>query len=691
MAKVFQAFALRGGSTSFRLGLLGLIAIGGYAIAACLPHSVLAPKPDYARFIVAHALIQPKRLAGIIYVYLIVAAVVAAGLQALRQRRQPQAGLDIAPLTLAIGAAVVLVFVALLPGGLTAWAAVLALPVFLGLRLLLRERSRPVGRADWLSPRNVLGLLLLLALVFSLLTKPFGAADLRYAVDSAHYEPVIYSIVMSASGATCLADFVPQYGCYGEFLRPLVLLFGAQTWALTGMLTVLQVLALFAVLSFTASLLGKVGRAREQGLVLLAVGGVYLHDLLFNVISSFDPYFQYTPIRLVMPAIALLWMRWIIGLPSHRRVAAYATALGTGAFSAAALLWNLDTGVAVFFALWATQVMAGFTGWRAQQAPRLVREKAAVNALYLGAFAAGVYAVKLLLQARSGVHIDLVRYFAFVLDFAKLGFANLPAPGAFSYWGCAAAVIFAVVMVSASKLACADRRRDTTLEMALGLAMLSALLLVYYTGRSHELVFKLASWPVAALAGVLLLYALAEVDRGWLRNGTLALITAMLSLSLAALPGQLRGLRANSWAFGVKAPVQDSLSPETRFIEKYAKPGSVIEIFALHQAILYGQTRTWPATGGVSVTEMYLRSALQQKMRRILVCGPRKLFLGTDLGDSPGIIPRIHPDMSQLEAFYQRVARSPDGRLEYWTRKGPVLWRDPATRWRDCNLALGLR
>jgi hypothetical protein len=53
---------------------------------------------------------------------------------------------------------------------------------------------------------------------------------------TSHYEAVAVAPVRIAGGGTCLADVLAQYGCYGEFLSPLLQLFGSSTLAVTGLL-----------------------------------------------------------------------------------------------------------------------------------------------------------------------------------------------------------------------------------------------------------------------------------------------------------------------------------------------------------------------------------------------------------------------------------------------------------------------
>jgi hypothetical protein len=52
---------------------------------------------------------------------------------------------------------------------------------------------------------------------------------------SSHYEAVTSSVVRISAGSTCLAEVLPQYGCYGEFLAPLLKLFGGTVPVVTAL------------------------------------------------------------------------------------------------------------------------------------------------------------------------------------------------------------------------------------------------------------------------------------------------------------------------------------------------------------------------------------------------------------------------------------------------------------------------
>lgn len=212
----------------------------------------------------------------------------------------------------------------------------LAMPSLLGLSVAAARRWCPsdtAGRADRRSQPDArnesmtrfASLLCLIACAVSALVPlgslPFGPAaidDGAGAGFASHWDAVFYSVVQISRGETCLAAVKPQYGCYGEFLRPIFSIVGLSVARASVLFAALQAAASVCVIWFCF-------RNLRTGFALAA-------GLWFVVISNATTnlggqYFQYMPVRFLFPAASLfllpVWQRrgnaweWLPCMPSR--------------------------------------------------------------------------------------------------------------------------------------------------------------------------------------------------------------------------------------------------------------------------------------------------------------------------------------------------------------------------------------
>lgn len=185
-----------------------------------------------------------------------------------------------------------------------------------------------------------IAIIMVLIVLFTMMTRVFEESLISdNAYLSSHFEAVIYSILHIAGGGTCWADTITQYGCYGEFLAPVLKITGSSILTITAIFATLQSLALLAIIFFATKMI------RSKTLLVSAVVTI---ALLFNFnlyLGSPDHYLQYKPIRLLFPSLSLLWVVVMQQAFSKSNV------FYAGLFSGAAIAWNLDTGIVVFASL----------------------------------------------------------------------------------------------------------------------------------------------------------------------------------------------------------------------------------------------------------------------------------------------------------------------------------------------------
>jgi hypothetical protein len=510
-----------------------------------------------------------------------------------------------------------------------------------GIVAWISTNSRPILIRNWL-----LIVTFLVAALFTAATRIFTASTISYAAHiTSHYEAAVYSIVHIAGGGTCLADVLPQYGCYGEFIAPIVRMIGASPLAITSTFVVVQSLALLAIVIFAAGLI------RNAALLITAFSCVVILTSIILMLGSPDPYFQYNPIRLLFPALSLLCVL------AFQRRPSFANAVLIGAFAGASIAWNVDTGVAVVGSLGLFILAVGFTepGW-------LSLPTIFTGLKRLLCFGAGtllfVVAFYAYLEVKSGMGVDLATGLAYQSAFYVAGFSMIPLPAFPDLWTIAAIIIVTGLLAA---MAGASSRSDKMLERASYLAILSIGLMLYYTGRSHWLVLRFVVWPE-----VILFYYLA--DRFIENTGAsakMATIWTAVFLPLAATVFFWPVWSDTVLRIWKPAPESELVEQDISFLRSQTTPGEKIAIIAENQSTFYAATGTWPSLRGPSLAELQLvrdRDALKDEIAKE---GPKKLFANPE----PMTVIKVFAGWLNLESHYDVKATGPGGRIVYYVRR----------------------
>jgi hypothetical protein len=518
-----------------------------------------------------------------------------------------------------------------------------------------------------LSPDRLKGLfplglpgLFLMSLLLIVSQRLWTPASLVYdAPFSSNYEAVTSSAVRIAAGGTCLADVIVQYGCYGEFLSPILKSLGSTVTAVTSVFCALMIVAVWSAIAFSAVLI-------RHPLLIISCGVCIIIAAALNLVYYVnDPIPQYFPLRFLFPSIALLGAVWFQRSPDKRRAAAL------GLFGGAAVAWNLESGLATLISLGAFVTIGDFTAkpWLDRKSRIKALQNAAAYVLGSVVFVSTFIAY---LGIKSGSLIDLSNFIIFQKVFSVTGFAMIPIPPPPDLWTIHVLVLFAVLVLCTLRT-CSDGQRDKELELAGFVAVLGIGLFVYYVGRSHPLVLKLVAWPSIFLFFFLL-------DRS-VRSSKTNLAKSVFVLAMvisAALPVAFLVSAAPSVINVIRsarnAPSEDNRAvlSDIDFIRSKTFAAEPVAIIAIDQGILYGHTGTTAAIEGPGVAEMIRRVDLERQIDALLKRGPEKIFIGTNLDRAAeaGLLGTSIPiDMNRLRTVYPVVEMAPGGRLVYLRRR----------------------
>lgn len=487
---------------------------------------------------------------------------------------------------------------------------------------------------------------------------PFGAAAIHDGARPGfanHWDAVFYSVVQISRGETCLASVKPQYGCYGEFLRPIFSIVGLSVARASVLFAVLQAVASVWVIWFCFRNL-RTGFALAAGLWFVVISNATAH--------LGGQYFQYMPVRLLFPAASLL----LLSVWQRRGNAWLAFALG--GVLALGVFWNLDSGIVV---------AVGFAAFILfSQYPQ--RRPLGARLRHLVMYAVGATAANLgfvvYLQLKAGMAIDPGALVYFQHAFAAEGFAMLPMPQPLSYWTAAVAVYATTLVLFAREVGYGTA--DAELERAAYLALIGAGLFAYFVGRSHLYVLMLCCWP----AVVLLFFLLARVtsvptslDR-WSRPAHRILPGLATGAALFVLATWMPDLAARTrlgWHTVGTSTLPSSIHDDADFIRTHSAAGAPVAVLANHQASLLAEAGRRSAVPGPGIAESLLRADADHTIAFLLDAGPRDLFVQAALLEAttqgPGFEPWIKFGFPRLQSAYEAQKVGPGGRLLHLTRR----------------------
>jgi hypothetical protein len=480
-----------------------------------------------------------------------------------------------------------------------------------------------------------------------------GHAISSHPIFVIHYDAVSFALMRIVQGGTCLVDVLPQYGCYGEIMAPMVRILGSSTAAVTASFTVLQLAATAAVIGFARRVISNPIVFFAAILwILPATNSIFSPDV--------DPDFQNMPVRMLFPAISLqLVLLWQAAPTIYR-------ALGLGAFSGLAVVWNLETGTIVAIGLSIMIVLSGCTdlGWT-WRAP--MRRRCCLAA-FVGGLAIVLGIAFLGLSFKSGTWVHVLDYAVFQATFFGSGAYMLPMPGLPSLWSFCILLIVICLLLLVSRF---GQGGEPELEAAGYLAIVAAGMFSYFVGRSHPGNLGLVSWPFVVLLFVLGARAWNQMLR---RNsmgrlfgaGAVGLSIGFGTLNVVATVPSALGLAREHWmrATGVMPPAD--FYNQIDFVRKGSFRNQPVALLTTNQASLLAETGVRSATTGTSWVETLRRVDANNLIQQIATSEPDPLFLSYDLcctGAFDDFTRWVRENMVTIRERYALTGWSDDGAM----------------------------
>jgi hypothetical protein len=505
-------------------------------------------------------------------------------------------------------------------GTLAILAPWLFFPVWLGLSEV-HTRSLLVRKSSWQETLQKIEPWATLLLALASAAFLIGGFFLRYIpaqdplIADNHFEAVFFSSVQVTLGKTLLVDFAHQYGLYPEFLAPwFKLLGGIRVGNFSLTLAALQT----AVNVMWLATLLKIMRRRWLALLLFlstfyfSQFSISWHILRQGFLSSFDPYFQYLPIRALAPAFSIFAIThadtWNLDARRWGRVSISAL-LGLGIF------WNLDAGLP---AAGAWLLTLGYRELMKSTSTRFPSSQDWIAALLRGLeglaamLLAGLLFI-LYLKTKAGSWPDITRAIDFQKQFYLTGFFMLPMKLNHSW--VILAGIWILAMSACTRLLVVGPKGPATQTLGaqlFGLVILGAGLFSYYQGRSHDWNFPAITPTGFVLIGILLdrlLLPLATspaystdprnawaesstpAQRRWasvLSFGVLLSLATPLLWSQLQFPYFLKSMEGRWFGTYPSSPV----TPAVEYLKSRVKAGDSITLLSQHGGVYHAETQT---------------------------------------------------------------------------------------------------
>ncbi len=467
-----------------------------------------------------------------------------------------------------------------------------------------------------------------------------------------HFNAALYAQSQAATGKIVLYDFPSQYGYYVEFLAPWFKWIGLSVLTFTSTMSALQALSIASILFFLSRHIKNFILFCFCGAVLVLIISVW-----FNILHPFEPYFQYWPIRLLCPALAII----LFDLWQQKKSRVFT--IGVSFFCGFSLLWNLDSGVAVAGSWLALQIFEFFI---------LDRKKALLQLLIsIAGIALVILFFQLNIYLTSGHWINWNEITRSQWIFYYAGFNMLPIPTQFHPWMLLICIYIAGLVLGIGWLK--GKLIDRRFYLIFFISILGIGLFSYYQGRSHDYCLTSVTWPA-----ILILFLLGQKALDLLKEQRLGRMPGFLFLTILASSGTLsieriwKGLPilislTQDHFYRLNFP-KSSIAENAKFISSSLNGKKECAIFSPHQAVYFAENQLASSITGPGLNELLLKSDVQSIHDQITQSPPEDLFLEPSYwvesqSNEKGI------QLSQLVlAKYTLVATSQSGELLYFRR-----------------------
>lgn len=287
------------------------------------------------------------------------------------------------------------------------------------------------------------------------------------------FNALFYSVAQVYQGKALLINFTNQYGLYPHFLEPIFKLIGLKVYTFTIVMAALMFTSYACILVFLY-LVTKNKVIAVTGLISMIFYNYVLEETLTR-----NFYFQFTPLRIIFPSLILIlsFMYFKLNNTKVKNLLYIASFV----VSSIAILWNLETGIAVFLS-WMLLLFyhdaSQYDGWNI--AKEIARN--AINGIVILMSVFIIFSMYMFIRYGNLPNFsELVKYQFY---FYQFGFFMIPMK-LIHPWNLVA-IVYLIGLVYAAQSLIA-KNNTMTPKMVFLLSILGFGIFVYYEGRSHDL------------------------------------------------------------------------------------------------------------------------------------------------------------------------------------------------------------
>ncbi len=451
------------------------------------------------------------------------------------------------------------------------------------------------------------GILIIITLLINIF--PFSATT-----DFFHLNPIYYPISQVMVGKIMLVNLTGLYGLFPVFLKGVLHVIGSSVLSFTtvmGLLLASSYLFLFLFLK-------KVVKNK----IILLIGFSTIIFYFLEKGTDIYPYFQYFPVRMLFPSLILLLVAYYAS--GKKKLLYYVIHL----LAATSILWNLDSGLIVYFS-WILTLLYG-------ELYTQNKKIALVNAfkhIIVGLFALAICFVCFGLYTYfiSGHLPDLSLVFQYQKMFLS-GFFMIPMP--FPHiW-----IVGGIVLLSGLFMAIRGwwdkEEKKSSNFIIFFLSVMGFGLFSYYEGRSHDMTFYSPLFSVIALLTIQseVIYEYFITNRKSYGYGILFL---MIFFFLFSSPINLiyNSGKYYSWVetriVGILYRSETLVTKNVDFIKKHTVKGESVIILSqnFYDGIFYSESNTRSALDLPSSTDVFFKRELSYLVNFLKCNTDYKLFI----------------------------------------------------------------
>lgn len=478
-----------------------------------------------------------------------------------------------------------------------------------------------------------------------------------------HLNPILYYASLAERGNFTTNLGAPQYGFYSLYLKPVFNMLGLTIYSFSFIMTLLYLAGVIAIA------LPIYRHLKNPYLKLLLVPVLCaLQGALGQTSHTWMLYFQYFPVRLLVPALSVLMLYLILRTKKNNirlwRAASSSFLLGF------LVLWNFDSGITTIIAWVGFFILIAAV--QAVKHRTLLNHESILFYIVLSTLALGVGLASIILITcdKSGISFD--RLFERQKVFYLNGFGMLPIPLILHPWMAVlgvyvATLVFTLPIILHSGLQSSPKRMIAFYISILGLGLFS-----YYQGRSHDMNLPTVAWPAVLccfLACDWCLSADSAKQRFAIRFLTLPFMIIAVSLTMKIAlnsPWYFKRITAlrQELATTELNPITMSASYTIDCLSKYRnEPPNSVLIISSDESIYYFESGLHPLPLLPSEQERFIFRRQETDMQKIIQGGTiRHLFISQTLLQKKEY-ERIYETIHSMYKMEETTL------LEHWTLK----------------------